>query len=141
MEDAIITGLNDYPYTGKPVTNTKINVSHNGKKLVKNLDYETKFHDNVDVGTARCDIIGKGIYSGTKTVDFEIKKNIKKSKFNINGDDITINFENSELSEGIDYICEEVDYPGIDLKKIIFRGIGDFIGQKRILIDLSNTKP
>lgn len=141
MEDAIITGLNDYPYTGKPVTNTKINVSHNGKKLVKNLDYEIKFHDNVDVGTARCDIIGKGIYSGTKTVDFEIKKNIKKSKFNINGDDITINFENSELSEGIDYICEEVDYPGIDLKKIIFRGIGDFIGQKRILIDLSNTKP
>ena len=138
MEDAVITGLKDYPYTGEDI-NPKINVSHNGRKLVEGLDYELKLHDNRKIGTGKIEIKGKGIYSGTKIAYFEIKKSIKKSKIKMDEDGISVSFKGNELSEGIDYTWEEVDYPGIDIKKIFFKGMGEYAGQKRILIDMAKN--
>ena len=138
MEDAEITGLKDYPYTGEAI-NPKINVSHNGRKLVRNLDYELKLHDNKKIGTGKIEIKGKGIYSGTKTAYFEIKKSIRKSKIKIEEDKISVSFKGNDLFEGIDYACEEVDYPGIGIKKIFFKGMGEYAGQKRVLIDMAKN--
>lgn len=135
IDDAIVTGVEDRPYTGKAMGTPKIKVSYNGKKLIRNLDFKVKNLDNISIGTARCEIHGIGIYTGIKTVNYEIKKNIKKSKVNIDGDNLTLSDDDYVLSEGKDYTIEELDYSGIAIHKIIINGMGEYIGQKGILID------
>ena len=39
------------------------------------------------------------------------------------------------LEEGKDYSIEKIDYSGVGIEKLVINGIGDYIGQKGILID------
>ena len=136
INDAKVTGIKNKPYTGEEIKFPSINVNLNGKKLVEKLDYDVEYHDNIDIGTAECEINGKGIYTGTKTVNFKIIKNIKETKIKLNENGLEVSMNKKPLSKDIDYISTEVDYPGICLKKIVVKGKDDYIGQKRILIDM-----
>jgi len=60
-------------YTGKQVKPAPV-VTLNGKKLVKGTDYAVSYKNNTAAGTATVTIAGKGIYTGTKTATFRIKK-------------------------------------------------------------------
>lgn len=140
MEDAEVIGIEDRPYTGKSFNNPNIKVDIDGKKLIRNLDYKVKNHNNKSIGTATCEINGIGIYSGRKKVDFEIRKNIGKSKIEIDEDGLNVSFDNNPLAEGEDFICEEVDYSGVGIRKMLIKGIGEYSGQKGILIDESAQK-
>ena len=137
ISDANVRGIEERAYTGKPLANQKIKVSYNGVKLINGLDFEVKYHDNVEIGTAKCEIIGKGIYYGSKMIDFEIKKNIKKSKYKLNEDELILIFDGEELIENEDYTYERNDYPELGLSRIVVEGIGEFSGKKSILIDTS----
>ena len=136
IEDAIVTGIKKRPHTGEEIEFENIIVMVNGKKLVKNLDYELEYHNNIDVGTAQCKIRGKGIYIGNKTVNFKIMKSIRECELKTYGNQIEVSDNDILLSKEIDYICKEVDYPGIGLKKIIVKGKGKYAGSQRILIDM-----
>ena len=137
MEDACISGVSSRPYTGKAIRLPKLKVGIDGKKLVKDLDFKVKYKDNVSIGTATCEIIGLGIYSGSKSVSFQIKKNIKKAKYSKNDEGSTLTMDNKELVEGEDYTVEMVDYSDVGMEKIAITGIGEFDGKKGILIDLN----
>lgn len=48
-------------------------VTYGGKKLVKNTDYTVSYSKNTAIGQASVKITGKGLYKGTKTVNFNIR--------------------------------------------------------------------
>lgn len=140
INDAMVRGVEERAYTGKPLRIPKIKVSYDGVKLIKDLDFDVEYHNNVEIGTATCEIIGKGIYYGSKAVEFEIKKNIKKSKYKMNEGQLTLIYNDEELLEGEDYSYEVIDYPDIGIKRIIVEGAGEFSGKKTISIDALANK-
>ena len=59
-------------YTGEPLTPLPT-LTFGGKTLVKDKDYSLgDYEDNIDPGTARLTVTGKGNFSGTITLTFEI---------------------------------------------------------------------
>ena len=136
IDDAVVEGVEDRPYTGKAVGLPKLKLSCNGKKLIKDLDFKVKYQENVSIGTAKCEIHGMGIYTGVKTVTYEIKKNIKKTKAKVDGDNVTVKIGDKTLTEGEDYTIDGLDYEGVGIHKVIINGIGEYIGEKGLLIDM-----
>ncbi len=59
-------------FTGENHT-PDVTVTYNKKTLVKNTDYTVTYTNNRNAGTAGITITGKGKYTGTKTVTFQIK--------------------------------------------------------------------
>ncbi|MFQ7736545.1 MAG: fibronectin type III domain-containing protein [Emergencia timonensis] len=67
----------EYNYTGAAVTPVPTNVTWKdiyGKSitLIKDVDYEVRYENNVNAGIGKAIISGKGVYSGTLTIDFTI---------------------------------------------------------------------
>ncbi len=62
-----------YTYDGKAKT-PSVTVKVDGKTLVLNTDYTVSYTDNINVGTAKVIVTGKGNYTGSKTVSFTITK-------------------------------------------------------------------
>ena len=135
INDAVVERVDNQPYTGKKIKLPRIKISLNGKKLIKDLDFRLSYENNLDIGTATCYIEGLGIYEGMKAIEFEIKENIKKAKYlEENGKNI-LTMKGKMLEEGKDYSIEKIDYSGVGIEKLVINGIGDYIGQKGILID------
>ena len=76
IEEAIVEGYNwkgVYTYTGneiKPI----IKVKHKNSYLRENIDYSISYKNNINVGTATINIVGKGYYEGTINISFKIDK-------------------------------------------------------------------
>ena len=74
-----------YVYNGK-VRTPEVKVASEGKTLKKDTDYTVTYKNNKNVGKASVTIVGKGNYSGTKTLTFNINpkstsvKTLKKGK-------------------------------------------------------------
>lgn len=64
---------NSYTYDGWAKT-PAVTVKLNGKTLKANKDYMVIYSNNIDIGTAKVIIVGKGDYMGNKTVNFTIVK-------------------------------------------------------------------
>ena len=65
--------ISDQVYTGSPITPTVTVTASDGTKLVKGVDYDVTYENNVKVGIATIHITGKGAYSGqTRDVRFSI---------------------------------------------------------------------
>ncbi|MBO4695929.1 MAG: Ig-like domain-containing protein [Lachnospiraceae bacterium] len=62
---------NRFQYDGTAKIPT-VTITHNGGLLVAGTDYTIGFSNNVNVGTAKATITGKGFYSGTKEVTYTI---------------------------------------------------------------------
>ena len=60
-------------YTGNAVTPV-ITITDGGKILKEGMDYTVKYSNNTSEGKATVKITGKGNYSGTKNVHFEIEQ-------------------------------------------------------------------
>ncbi len=60
-----------YTYDGTAKT-PSVTVKMDGKTLVFNTDYTVSYGNNIQVGTAKVTVTGKGNYTGSKTVDFTI---------------------------------------------------------------------
>lgn len=70
---SIALSKSSYAYDGwqkKPAVTVKLN----GKTLKADKDYMVIYSSNIDIGTAKVVIIGKGKYTGNKTVNFTIVK-------------------------------------------------------------------
>ncbi len=60
-----------YAYDGKPKT-PAVTVKLGGKTLAPNTDYTVSYSDNINVGTAKAAVTGKGGYTGSKSAAFAI---------------------------------------------------------------------
>lgn len=76
--------LSTYTYTGSPLTPAPI-LSYNGKTLVSGTDYTLTYSDNINPGTAKIVITGKGNFTGTVKISFTIKPKPSSDSTN-NGD-------------------------------------------------------
>lgn len=72
ISDSSISAIKTQSYTGKAVSPAPA-VTYSGKKLVKNTDYTVSYSKNTAIGQASVKITGKGLYKGTKTVNFNIR--------------------------------------------------------------------
>lgn len=78
LSNASVSKIPIQDYSGKakkPIPTVKVA----GKTLKKGRDFTLKYYWNKNVGTAMVDIIGKGNYSGSKTVYFTIAKRTKQA--------------------------------------------------------------
>ncbi|MBR4182574.1 MAG: fibronectin type III domain-containing protein [Lachnospiraceae bacterium] len=68
----VVTGYaSTYTYTGYAIT-PALMVSIDGTVLTAGTDYTVSYSNNINVGTAKAVVTGKGQYSGTKTVEYRI---------------------------------------------------------------------
>ena len=81
-----ITGVDKQVYTGDPITLQKLLIKDGVLTLEEGKDFDVKYTDNVEVGTAVATITFKGNYKGEIKKQFEIY-------FVSTPKDITINFE------------------------------------------------
>ncbi len=73
LTDCEIAPVQSCSYTGKAQT-PDVEITYNGYKLVKDVDYTLKYANNVEMGTATVEISGKGGFTGTVKRDFLIDK-------------------------------------------------------------------
>ncbi|MBQ3005288.1 MAG: leucine-rich repeat protein, partial [Clostridia bacterium] len=73
IASATVAEIADQNYTGSPVT-PSITVTDGGKILKEGTDYTLTYKNNTNVGKATATIQGKGNYSGTKNVEFNINE-------------------------------------------------------------------
>lgn len=73
---ASVVSIPDQKYSGKAIK-PSVKLSYAGKELVTNKDYIITYSSNVNIGTAKVTITGKGDYTGnlTKTFKIVVKKN------------------------------------------------------------------
>ncbi|MGN0375347.1 MAG: MBG domain-containing protein [Butyrivibrio sp.] len=60
-------------YTGFELT-PELEITYHGNVLTEGIDYEIRYFDNIEEGTAGIDIVGLGSYSGSMIKNFQITK-------------------------------------------------------------------
>ncbi|MBP0983880.1 MAG: fibronectin type III domain-containing protein [Oscillospiraceae bacterium] len=71
ISDMQFSDIKDQPYTGKAIK-PAVTIKDGTKKLVKGTNYTVSYKKNTKIGTATVTVTGKGNYTGTKTVTFNI---------------------------------------------------------------------
>ena len=71
ISGVIVSSISDYTYTGSAVT-PSVTVKDGSKTLTLGVDYTVTYNSNINAGTATLNIVGKGNYAGTKSVNFKI---------------------------------------------------------------------
>ena len=69
--DAYFAPISDVSYTGNAIE-PDVLVHFNGKTLARGKDYDLSYSDNVEVGTARVTVTGKGNFNGKHEMTFKI---------------------------------------------------------------------
>ncbi len=80
-ETAVIQPIGDQPYTGSAITPTL--VIKDGELTVMAENYDVKYEDNIEAGTAKVNVTFKNNYKGTAKTTFEIKDQIIERTLNV----------------------------------------------------------
>lgn len=92
-------------YTGKAIK-PSVTVKDGDKKLVKGTDYTVSYKNNTKIGTATVIVTGKGKYSGTKELTFNIvPKKTKISIDEVSKSKAVINWKQSKCADGYEIWC------------------------------------
>lgn len=88
-------------YTGKDIT-PSVTVTDNGKALVEQTDYTLMYSDNRRAGTGTATVAGKGNYTATKTLLFDIRPcNVTSmAAAGVSGSTITLNWTGGGVVTG-----------------------------------------
>ena len=141
-----IRGNEDQVYTGKDIRLSKLLVYYDGTLLKEGTDYDAKYSNNINVGEAKVTITGKGRYTGSDKVYFNIKP------ADISKDNIKLTFANTTVKYAYRNKIPSVTvyYEGKTLKKgthytisgtpadsnVMITGKGNFTGSKSVAINL-----
>ena len=131
-----------YTYTGSPIT-PPIRVEEGGALLVKGVDYEASYSQNVDAGTATILIKGIGKYTGTATTTFQIMpQQLGRAKVSpisdqvYNGKEqnppITVTSGDKTLQNGKDYSLVYVNSAKPGMASVIIKGEGNYTGTQTV---------
>lgn len=96
-------------------------ITYQSVPLIENVDYDLEYYNNSDIGTATVEIFGKGNYSSTLKIEFDIRGIIG----DINGDG-TVNGADSGILTR--YISGWMNYEN----KILNMNVADINGDKRV---------
>ena len=130
--------VKDYIYTGVQIKPTVI-VKDGKTNLVLNQDYTVAYKSNINKGTATITIVGKGNYTGTKTIKFKINaRSISNVKVlgiedkaytgKVITQSISLSYNNKILKNKIDYIVTYKNNTKVGTATITISGKGNFTG-------------
>ena len=140
----------NYTYTGSSIKPDFV-LTYNGKTLVADTDYTYSYSNNTDVSTnsqkGTISIVGKGNFTGTKTLEFNINQadisdtvGVYDEKYTYTGKaieaDFSLTFNNVELTKGVDYTCTYKNNTDVGVASIEITGIGNFTGAKIIYFNI-----
>lgn len=145
-----VTGIApSYTYTGEDIKPALCVVD--GTMLTVDKDYTVTYDNCKNVGTATITITGKGSYSGTKTVNYEIvPRNISSATFSAvsnqtyNGSKITpavkVSYNGVNLTAGTDYSIVYVNNLKPGKASVTIKGKSNFNGTKTINFNIAAPK-
>ena len=84
LTESMISSIPDQEYTGSAIT-PEVIVKDGSTNLVEGTDYTIAYSDNINAGEATVTITGKGKYTGTVTVKFNIIKTVYNITLTKNG--------------------------------------------------------
>ena len=140
---ATVEGIVDKIYNGEAQTQDMV-VKLNGRKLDEGWDYDVKYFDNLNVGTATVEITGKDNYTGKLTKTFEIK--LKKTSIadavvsglqdkTYTGKAInqtpTVKIGNTTLKKDKDYTFKIINNTKVGTATVTITGKGNYEGEKK----------
>ena len=138
MKLADVAKIPAQQYTGNAVF-PKPEITFAGKKLEENSDYTLDYKDNVERGTATITITGKGWYTGTKTVTFDIAREFSKegvaSAYAYTGKAIKpiirVEDNGTVLTKGVHYKVSYKDNKNAGTATLTITGINQYSGTKK----------
>ncbi len=142
IASAKVSGVKEKTYTGSKQTQS-LTVKYGSTKLKNGKDYTISYSNNVNAGTAKITITGKGSYAGTKTVTFKIaRRSISKltyskvSSYTYTGKAITpgvtVKYGKKVLVKDTDYTISYSKNVNSGTATITVTGKGNFAGTKKI---------
>ncbi len=104
---ALTTGkISNQAYTGKALK-PSVTVKDDDKKLIKGTDYTLSYKNNTKPGKATVTITGKGNYTGTKTVTFNIVPKKVRVTAKTSGANAVLSWKKSTGAAGYEVFCSE----------------------------------
>ncbi|MBR0349679.1 MAG: leucine-rich repeat protein [Clostridia bacterium] len=134
-----VSPIPNQTYTGSAIE-PEVNVSVSGEKIMENTDFTVKYADNINVGTAKVTVSGKGIYKVLSSIaNFTIiTKSIAPVTFaEISEQDytgeaviptLTVTDGNRVLEEGVDYTVTYKNNVEEGTATVTIQGIGNYHG-------------
>ncbi len=135
----VVAPIPNQTYTGSAIE-PEIDVSVSGEKVMENTDFTVKYSNNINVGTAKVTVSGKGVYKVLSSVaNFTIiTKSIAPVTFAaISEQDytgeaviptITVTDGNRVLKEGVDYTVTYKNNVNEGTATVTIQGIGNYHG-------------
>lgn len=142
-EDIVVTNVSStYTYSGSAIEPVPT-VALNGIVLTEGTDYTVAYENNLNAGVAKLTITGKGNYSGSKEIVFNIlRKSIMRCTFSTvadqiyTGKDITPEVSVSDgattLKKGTDYTLMYSNNRKAGVASVIIAGKGNYTVTKTI---------
>lgn len=143
----IIDAIPNQVYTGKEIE-PKVNVKVSDKKLTENTDFTVKYSDNVNVGTAKVLVSGKGVYKVlasvanftiiTKDIANIVVAPIENQAYTgaeINPELVITNGEQI-LTEGVDYTVTYKNNTEVGTATAEITGIGNYSGKTSVTFEI-----
>ena len=113
IEDATVSiAHQEYEYTGR-YRKPHVTVELNGDLLKAGRDYSLKYTDNKNVGTAYITVIGKNLYSGTRTITFKIVEEKLVPVYRLYNKNTSEHFYTTSVSERKEYAADGWKMEGI----------------------------
>lgn len=145
-----VAKLNNVAYAGAKLT-PAVTLTDLGKTLVKDTDYTVAYANNVNAGTATVTIKGKGNYSGTKTISFNIvPQNMSKVKVTKIADQkytgkailpaLTVTNGTAKMSVNKDYTVTYSANKNPGKAKAVIKGTGNYTGSKTVYFYIAPAK-
>ena len=127
MDDDVFLKTTSFVYDGSP-KEPEVSVVVGGMKLNKGTDYTVKYTNNINVGTATAVVNGKGLYTGTVSASFTIKKGKQTiavtSTFNKNYGDAPFNL-NAQAEGTLTYKSSNTSVAAVSSAgKVTVKGVG-----------------
>ena len=146
---AVLSKVSNATYTGTAIT-PAVTVKFNGKKLKKDTDYTVKYSNNLDVGTAKITVTGKGNFKGQKNTTFKIEKTsiarasyskVKNATYTGKAitPNITLKFNGKKLKKDTDYTVAYRNNINAGTAKLTVYGKGDYKGQRTISFKINKA--
>ncbi len=135
----VVAPIPNQTYTGSKIE-PEIDVSVSGEKVMENTDFTVKYSDNINVGTAKVTVSGKGIYKVLSSIaNFTIiTKSIAPVTFaaiseqDYTGEAViptlTVTDGNRVLKEGVDYTVTYKNNVDEGTATATIQGIGNYHG-------------
>lgn len=146
LSESEVSDISSQVFTGKEIK-PSFTVKYDDETLVLNTDYTVSYSNNINAGTATVTITGIGIYSGTKTVTFEITPvNLDGLNYSLVDEvytgvgitkKINLTFADTSLAEGKDYTLEYENNVNVGTAVIHMIGKGNFTGTARITFQIT----